>query len=108
MSVRQSKEYRDLLKAHGCAYCGESIGEATIDHIVAKANGGKDSRENLVPACKTCNEMKGSMGVIEFYARCKKIAKMFPRLWSIVDNRAYWNLAEKIRQLTQKTDPHAS
>lgn len=103
MSVKQSKEYRDLLKAHGCAYCGDSLGEITIDHILAKADGGTDARGNLVPACLTCNAMKGSMGVIEFYARCKKIGKMFPRIWSITsDNKAIWNVAEKVKQLAKK------
>lgn len=102
MSVNQSKEYRDLLKAHGCAYCGDSLGEATIDHILAKSSGGTDARINLVPACKRCNEMKGSMSVVEFYGRCKKIGKMIPRLWTIVDNKAYWNIADKVKQLAQK------
>lgn len=102
MSVNQSKEYKDLLKAHGCAYCGDSFGDITIDHILSRANGGKDSRGNLVPACSKCNAMKGSMGVVEFYARCKRIGKIFPRLWSIVDNKAYWNIAEKVKQLAKE------
>ena len=103
VSVKQSKEYQDLLKAHGCAYCGDGLSAVTIDHILAKANGGTDARGNLVPACHKCNAMKGSLDIIEFYGRCRKIAKMFPRLWSIThDNKAIWNVAEKVKQLAQK------
>jgi 5-methylcytosine-specific restriction endonuclease McrA len=98
MGSRQSPEYKELLRAHGCAYCGEGCNEITLDHVQAKAAGGKDSRANIVPACETCNSMKGSLGVIEFYARCKKISKIFPRLWRITgDNRATWRVAEKVR-----------
>lgn len=103
MGSRQSPEYKELLRAHGCAYCGEGMNAITLDHVQAKAVGGKDSRTNLVPACEKCNSMKGSMGVIEFYARCKKIAKIFPRLWTISgDNRAFWNVAEKVRTLASE------
>lgn len=31
----------------------------TIDHIVAKYNGGLDKIENYAPLCKVCNELKG-------------------------------------------------
>lgn len=41
---------------HTCAYCG---GEAdTVDHIVAKNNGGLDEASNLVAACRRCNGLK--------------------------------------------------
>ena len=32
----------------------------TIDHILAKAHGGTNSFDNLIPACYPCNKMKGS------------------------------------------------
>jgi hypothetical protein len=99
MGSRQSPEYKELLRAHGCAYCGEGCNEITIDHVQARSVGGKDSRENIVPACEACNSMKGSLGPVEFYARCKKVARMFPRLWSVSGgNKATWNVAEKVRQ----------
>ena len=31
----------------------------TIDHIIPKGRGGMDTWENLVTACKPCNQIKG-------------------------------------------------
>ncbi|MFD1505268.1 HNH endonuclease [Georgenia yuyongxinii] len=39
-----------------CAYCGREAD--TVDHIVAKANGGTDDESNLIAACRTCNGYK--------------------------------------------------
>ncbi|MCL4723303.1 MAG: HNH endonuclease [Rhodocyclaceae bacterium] len=54
----------DLLFArdrHICAYCGERIerGQATRDHIMPRARGGRDVWENVVTAHRSCNERKG-------------------------------------------------
>jgi 5-methylcytosine-specific restriction endonuclease McrA len=40
-----------------CGYCGGSA--HTIDHVVPRSRGGKDSWENLVACCLRCNNMKG-------------------------------------------------
>lgn len=45
---------------HYCQYCGEKKTELTIDHIIPKSRGGSDSWENLVAACKKCNNKKGN------------------------------------------------
>jgi 5-methylcytosine-specific restriction endonuclease McrA len=44
-----------------CGYCLEKLNKRTItlDHIIPKSKGGKDSWENCVSACKKCNEHKG-------------------------------------------------
>ncbi|MBX7241072.1 MAG: HNH endonuclease [Bacteroidia bacterium] len=42
-----------------CLYCN-SHKNLTIDHVVPKAMGGKDSWENLATACQTCNSKKGN------------------------------------------------
>lgn len=45
-----------------CQYCGESfeknIRELTLDHVVPKSKGGKHSVDNVVAACKPCNNRK--------------------------------------------------
>ena len=41
-----------------CQYCGVSKTPLTIDHITPKGKGGGDSWENLVAACKPCNQKK--------------------------------------------------
>ena len=44
---------------HTCQYCGTSRLPLTIDHIKPKGKGGLDTWENLVTACKPCNQKKG-------------------------------------------------
>ena len=42
---------------HKCAYCG-SEKKLTIDHVIPRARGGKDSAENMVCCCESCNHNK--------------------------------------------------
>ena len=42
---------------HLCAYCGGTAG--TVDHVLPRSRGGKDSWENLVACCVRCNNVKG-------------------------------------------------
>ena len=41
-----------------CQYCG-STKSLTIDHVIPRSRGGKDTWENLVVACSLCNIKKG-------------------------------------------------
>ena len=45
-----------------CQYCGNyfSTDKLTMDHVIPKSRGGKNTWENLVAACKKCNQKKGS------------------------------------------------
>ncbi len=51
-----------LRDAHTCQYCGEMPGreELTVDHVLPRSQGGAHSWQNLVTACKPCNQRKGS------------------------------------------------
>lgn len=42
-----------------CQYCGKTSNELTVDHVIPKRLGGKSTWENLVAACKKCNNKKG-------------------------------------------------
>lgn len=42
---------------HNCGYCGSHA--TTIDHVLPRSRGGKDSWENLVACCLRCNNVKG-------------------------------------------------
>jgi 5-methylcytosine-specific restriction endonuclease McrA len=44
---------------HRCQYCGKTDVVLTVDHVVPKAHGGMETWENLVAACKQCNNKKG-------------------------------------------------
>ena len=44
-----------------CLYCGEvfSARNLTLDHVIPKSRGGKNTWENLVTCCMPCNKHKG-------------------------------------------------
>ncbi len=44
---------------HTCQYCGKSGSTMTIDHIVPKSRGGKETWSNMVVCCARCNNRKG-------------------------------------------------
>jgi 5-methylcytosine-specific restriction endonuclease McrA len=45
-----------------CQYCGERRNpvELTLDHILPRSRGGDNSAINVVTACRSCNQRKGS------------------------------------------------
>ena len=45
-----------------CVYCGETyeLSELTLDHVRPRSNGGETISSNCVPACRSCNQSKGS------------------------------------------------
>ncbi|MDR2320857.1 HNH endonuclease [Microbacterium sp. NPDC089698] len=49
---------RGVLRRDGnrCGYCGKSA--STIDHVLPRSRGGKNSWENLVACCLRCNNVK--------------------------------------------------
>lgn len=61
---------------HRCCYCGSSA--TTIDHVIPRSRGGRDSWDNLVACCLRCNNLKsdqtpGEMGWrMRFSARVPK------------------------------------
>jgi len=57
---------RDDLK---CVYCQAGPEEVllTIDHLLPQELGGENVANNLVTACKSCNSMKGSKTIRQFF-----------------------------------------
>ena len=51
---------REVLRRdkHTCQYCG-STRQLTLDHVIPVSKGGKNSCDNVVTACETCNNRKG-------------------------------------------------
>lgn len=43
----------------------------SIDHELAKANGGEDTEDNLVLSCPRCNSLKSNMSLDQFRERMK-------------------------------------
>ena len=43
-----------------CQYCGQKNKKLSIDHVLPRSRGGKDTWENVITACLQCNVMKGN------------------------------------------------
>lgn len=45
-----------------CQYCRKKLklSDSTIDHVIAKSKGGRNTWQNLVIACVKCNQKKGN------------------------------------------------
>lgn len=62
-----------------CAYCGIEIKieEMQIDHVFPLNRGGLDSKENMLPACRSCNHYKSTLLLEDFR---QEITKWVDRL----------------------------
>lgn len=50
-----------------CAYCGCKSEQLSQDHVIPLSKGGEYVRENIVPACKSCNSSKNNRDLDYFY-----------------------------------------
>ncbi len=56
---RKNILWRDNYQCQYCANHFEPI-KLTVDHVLPRSRGGKNEWENLVAACKKCNQRKGN------------------------------------------------
>ena len=91
-----------------CQYCGRRFpkSDLTIDHVVARSHGGRDSWENLVLACVKCNIRKGDrtpeeagMPLVRNPGRPAWLPKLGARIpksqimnWRRFVDTAYWDV----------------
>ena len=59
MAVEISRKNILVRDNYTCQYCGKQNKSLTVDHVIPKFRGGQDTWENLVAACKECNQIKG-------------------------------------------------
>ena len=66
--LRKTRWWQQKTSRGKCHYCGKNVihKEITMDHLVPLARGGKSTKDNLVPSCKTCNAKKKSMLPLEW------------------------------------------
>jgi 5-methylcytosine-specific restriction enzyme A len=66
--LRGSQWWKRQCAKGRCHYCDRETlaAELTMDHIVPIARGGKSTKGNVVPACKTCNTNKKQMLPMEW------------------------------------------
>ncbi len=71
-----------------CQYCQtrSSPSQLTLDHVLPRSRGGKDSWTNLVTACKKCNSKKGGRSPTEANMPLLRVPKK-PRINPMVSAR---------------------
>jgi len=72
--LRSSQWWKRKLAKGVCYYCGCSFlpKELSMDHIVPIARGGRTTKGNVVPACKSCNTAKKNLLPMEWEEYLKK------------------------------------
>ncbi|MBI4650044.1 HNH endonuclease [Candidatus Desantisbacteria bacterium] len=65
--LKKTQWWKNEIASGTCYYCGckFSSDELTMDHIVPLSRGGKSTKGNVVPCCKTCNNEKKYMTPVD-------------------------------------------
>lgn len=68
--LRKSRWWQQKTSTGTCWYCAQKVGyhNLTMDHVIPLARGGRSTKDNLVPSCKECNNMKKSLLPVEWTA----------------------------------------
>ncbi|MCP3890632.1 MAG: HNH endonuclease [Desulfobulbaceae bacterium] len=69
-ALRKTRWWQQKTAPGLCYYCQKKVTfkQITMDHLVPLARGGRSTKDNLVPCCKECNNLKKSMMPIEWEA----------------------------------------
>ena len=65
------EEWEDCKKHFNteCAYCGTKASCLSRDHFVPITKQGEYTKNNIIPACKTCNSSKGNKDFFNWYEK---------------------------------------
>ena len=66
--LRLSQWWKKKRASNKCYYC-KSYSPArklTMDHVIPLARGGRSIKSNLVPCCKSCNNLKKNLLPVEW------------------------------------------
>ncbi len=66
--LRKSRWWQQKTASGRCYFCEKKVKfkELTMDHLLPLSRGGKSSKDNIVPCCKSCNSRKKSMLPLEW------------------------------------------
>ena len=66
--LRASQWWKRQCAKGVCGYCGQPTpaGELTMDHVVPLSRGGRTTKGNVTPVCKTCNTAKKQKLLMEW------------------------------------------
>lgn len=77
LTVKQWREIKSIFN-NSCAYCGEKK-PLTQDHFFPLSKGGEYTRNNIIPACKTCNSSKNANEPFSWYSKQPFYSKLRER-----------------------------
>lgn len=101
-AVHKRGRWRRILHRDPCAYCGRPSG-GTLDHIVARRDGGRLLWQNLTGSCRACNVWKGHEPLVPFLIRRhRRISALPPALQRIqgqVTRRAITTHAKQVAKV---------
>ncbi len=68
--LRKTRWWQQKTASGKCHFCEKKVKfkDLTMDHLLPLARGGRSTKENIVPCCKTCNTRKKSMLPLEWEA----------------------------------------
>ena len=75
--LRKTQWWRRKCAERKCYYCEREVlpQELTMDHIVPIIRGGKSAKNNIVPACKECNNKKKHSLPMEWEGYLERLKK---------------------------------
>ncbi|MCG8473773.1 MAG: HNH endonuclease [Desulfobacterales bacterium] len=75
--LRQSQWWKRRIAKGVCHWCEKAFkpSELTMDHVVPVARGGRSTKGNVVPCCKSCNTQKKQLLPMEWEAYLEGVKK---------------------------------
>ncbi len=75
--LRDSQWWKNQLGRGECHYCRRHVppAELTMDHVVPIIRGGRTTRGNVVPCCKSCNNEKRHLLPLEWHEYLQRLRR---------------------------------
>jgi 5-methylcytosine-specific restriction protein A len=76
-ALRKTRWWQQKTAPGLCCYCEKKTAfkNITMDHLVPLSRGGRSTKDNLVPCCKNCNNLKKGMMPLEWEEYVEKSKK---------------------------------
>lgn len=80
LSKKERQKVYEKCRRH-CAYCGCNLPYKgmQVDHMIPLYNGGTDTIDNMLPACRSCNHYKSTLTPEQFRKYVSEIPKRLQR-----------------------------
>ncbi|MDK2859482.1 MAG: hypothetical protein PWP25_668 [Sphaerochaeta sp.] len=97
-TIREWQREQELPKE--CVFCGAQE-NLHMDHLIPRSRGGKDSADNMVWSCRSCNTSRGDKGVFVWLGlkrkdnlHCLVAGKYLKQLFELHEEKGTMNIRE--------------